>query len=64
MTSGASSNLFAALVRTDIGGSRPHADLTDFLIEKPTRYGAVDVGLKIPGTTEKMGHTGVDTPPN
>jgi alkylation response protein AidB-like acyl-CoA dehydrogenase len=61
LTNGSSSNLVAALVRTDNGGARSHDNLTAFLIEKPVGYGEVQPGLTIPGKIEKMGYKGVDT---
>jgi alkylation response protein AidB-like acyl-CoA dehydrogenase len=61
LTNGSTSNLIAALVRTDNGGERPHQNLTTFLVEKPVGYGEVVPGLTIPGKIEKMGYKGVDT---
>jgi alkylation response protein AidB-like acyl-CoA dehydrogenase len=61
LTNGSTSNLVAALVRTEDGGIRPHDNLTAFLIEKPVGYGEVEPGLTIPGKIEKMGYKGVDT---
>jgi len=61
VTNGSTSNLVAALVRTDNGGTRPHDNLTAFLIEKPVGFGEVEPGLTIPGKIEKMGYKGVDT---
>jgi alkylation response protein AidB-like acyl-CoA dehydrogenase len=61
LTNGSTSNLVAALVRTENGGIRPHDNLTAFLIEKPVGYGEVEPGLTIPGRIEKMGYKGVDT---
>jgi alkylation response protein AidB-like acyl-CoA dehydrogenase len=61
LTNGSTSNLVAALVRTDNGGARSHDNLTAFLIEKPVGYGEVQPGLTIPGKIEKMGYKGVDT---
>jgi alkylation response protein AidB-like acyl-CoA dehydrogenase len=61
LTNGSTSNLVAALVRTENGGARPHDNLTAFLIEKPVGYGEVEPGLTIPGKIEKMGYKGVDT---
>ena len=61
LTNGASSNLIAALVRTDEGAEAPHRNLTTFLIEKPTGFGEVKPGLLIPGKIDKLGYKGVDT---
>jgi butyryl-CoA dehydrogenase len=61
VTNGSTSNLVAALVRTENGGQRPHQNLTTFLIEKPVGYGEVVAGLTIPGKIDKMGYKGVDT---
>ena len=61
LTNGASSNLVAALVRTDEGAEAPHRNLTTFLIEKPTGFGEVLPGLVIPGKIDKLGYKGIDT---
>jgi alkylation response protein AidB-like acyl-CoA dehydrogenase len=61
LTNGASSNLVAALVKTDEGAARPHQNLTAFLIEKPSGFGEVAPGLIIPGKIDKMGYKGIDT---
>ncbi|GAA2069034.1 acyl-CoA dehydrogenase family protein [Williamsia deligens] len=61
LTNGASSTLVAVLVRTDEGASRPHDDLTAFLIEKPAGFGEVVPGVTIPGKIDKMGYKGIDT---
>jgi butyryl-CoA dehydrogenase len=61
LTNGSTSNLVTALVRTDNVGTRPHDNLTAFLIEKPVGIGEVAPGLTIPGKIEKMGYKGVDT---
>jgi alkylation response protein AidB-like acyl-CoA dehydrogenase len=61
LTNGASSNLVAALVKTDEGADRPHRNLTTFLIEKPVGFGTVAPGLVIPGKIEKLGYKGIDT---
>jgi alkylation response protein AidB-like acyl-CoA dehydrogenase len=61
LTNGSTSNLVAALVRTENGGARPHDNLSAFLIEKPVGCGEVEPGLIIPGKIEKMGYKGVDT---
>lgn len=61
LTNGSTASLVAALVRTDEGQSRPHDNLTTFLIEKPTGIGTVAPGLTIPGKIHKMGYKGVDT---
>lgn len=61
LTNGASSNLVAVLVRTDLGAEQPHRNLTAFLIEKPTGFGEVAPGLTIPGKIDKLGYKGIDT---
>ncbi|WP_024793661.1 acyl-CoA dehydrogenase family protein [Tomitella biformata] len=61
LTNGASSTLVAALVRTDEGASRPHQNLTTFLIEKPAGFGEVVPGITIPRKLDKMGYKGIDT---
>jgi alkylation response protein AidB-like acyl-CoA dehydrogenase len=61
LTNGGTSTLTAVLVKTDEGASRPHQNLTCFLVEKPVGYGEVAPGLIIPGKIEKMGYKGVDT---
>jgi alkylation response protein AidB-like acyl-CoA dehydrogenase len=61
LTNGASSNLIALLVRTEEGASKPHRNLTTFLVEKPEGFGEVAPGLTIPGKIDKMGYKGVDT---
>ncbi len=61
LTNGATSNLVAALVRTDEGADKPHRNLTAFLIEKPTGFGTVAPGLVIPGKIDKLGYKGIDT---
>jgi alkylation response protein AidB-like acyl-CoA dehydrogenase len=61
LTNGASSNLVAALVRTDEGADKPHRNLTTFLIEKPVGFGEVAPGLVIPGKIDKLGYKGIDT---
>ncbi|GAA2800580.1 acyl-CoA dehydrogenase family protein [Crossiella cryophila] len=61
LTNGGTSNLTAVLVRTDEGAPKPHQNLTTFLVEKPTGYGEVLPGLKVPGKIDKMGYKGVDT---
>ncbi len=61
LTNGASSNLVAALVRTDEGADKPHRNLTAFLIEKPSGFGEVAPGLTIPGKIDKLGYKGIDT---
>ena len=61
LTNGASSNLVAALVRTDEGADSPHRNLTAFLIEKPEGFGEVAPGLSVPGKISKLGYKGIDT---
>ena len=61
LTNGGSSTLVAALVRTEEGAAKPHANLTTFLIEKPAGFGEVRPGLTIPGKIDKMGYKGIDT---
>jgi alkylation response protein AidB-like acyl-CoA dehydrogenase len=61
LTNGASSNLVAALVKTDEGADKPHRNLTTFLIEKPVGFGTVAPGLVVPGKIEKLGYKGIDT---
>ena len=61
LTNGGTSTLTAVLVKTDEGASRPHQNLTCFLVEKPVGYGEVAPGLIIPGKIDKMGYKGVDT---
>ena len=61
LTNGGTSNLTAALVKTDEGAEKAHQNLTTFLVEKPTGYGEVAPGLTVPGKIDKMGYKGVDT---
>ena len=61
LTNGGSSTLVAALVRTEEGAAKPHANLTTFLIEKPAGFGEALPGLTIPGKIDKMGYKGIDT---
>ncbi|QSE79812.1 acyl-CoA dehydrogenase family protein [Rhodococcus koreensis] len=61
LTNGGSSTLVAALVRTEEGAAKPHANLTTFLIEKPAGFGEVLPGLTVPGKIDKMGYKGIDT---
>jgi alkylation response protein AidB-like acyl-CoA dehydrogenase len=61
LTNGASASLVALLARTPEGASRPHANLTTFLIEKEPGFGTPRPGLTIPGKIHKMGYRGVDT---
>jgi alkylation response protein AidB-like acyl-CoA dehydrogenase len=61
VTNGASANLIALLARTPEGASRPHGNLTAFLIEKDSGFGTPRQGLTIPGKIHKMGYRGVDT---
>ncbi|MFE9327550.1 acyl-CoA dehydrogenase family protein [Nocardia sp. NPDC052278] len=61
LTNGATSNLTAVLVKTDLGAAKAHENLTTFLVEKPTGFGEVLPGLTIPRKIDKMGYKGVDT---
>ncbi|GLZ46713.1 acyl-CoA dehydrogenase [Actinomycetospora sp. NBRC 106375] len=61
LTNGGSSNLTAALVKTDEGGEKPYQNLTTILVDKERGFGKVAEGLSIPGKIEKMGYKGVDT---
>ena len=61
VTNSASANLIALLARTPEGASRPHGNLTTFLIEKDSGFGTPRPGLTIPGKIHKMGYRGVDT---
>jgi alkylation response protein AidB-like acyl-CoA dehydrogenase len=61
LTNGASANLVALLARTPEGASRPHRNLTAFLIEKDSGFGQTRPGLTVPGKIHKMGYKGVDT---
>lgn len=61
LTNGATSSLVAVLVRTPLGGDRPHQNLTTFLVEKTPGYGEVAPGLTVPGKIDKMGYKGIDT---
>jgi alkylation response protein AidB-like acyl-CoA dehydrogenase len=64
LTNGGSSNLVAVLVRTDDEAapeSSVYKKMTTFLVEKPSGFGEVRPGLRVPGKIEKMGYKGVDT---
>ncbi len=61
LTNGASSSLVALLARTDEGASKPHGNLTVFLIEKEPGLGVTRPGLTVPGKIHKLGYKGVDT---
>jgi alkylation response protein AidB-like acyl-CoA dehydrogenase len=61
LTNGASANLVALLARTPSADSRPHRNLTAFLIEKDSGFGETRPGLTVPGKIAKMGYKGVDT---
>ncbi|WP_459547058.1 acyl-CoA dehydrogenase family protein [Nocardia sp. X0981] len=61
LTNGATSNLTAVLVKTDLGAPKPHRNLTTLLVDKPEGYGEVLPGLTIPRKIDKMGYKGVDT---
>jgi alkylation response protein AidB-like acyl-CoA dehydrogenase len=61
LTNGATSSLVALLARTDEGASKPHGNLTVFLIEKEPGLGQTRPGLTVPGKIHKLGYKGVDT---
>ncbi len=64
LTNGGSANLVAVLVRTDLGDenrSRPHQNMSTFLVEKESGFGETAQGVTIPGKIEPMGYKGVDT---
>ena len=61
LTNGATSSLIALLAKTDEGASRPHGNLTGFLIEKNPGFGQTRPGLAVPGKIHKLGYRGVDT---
>ena len=61
LTNGGSANLVALLVKTDEGKSKPHQNLTTFLVEKESGFGETAQGITVPGKIEKMGYKGVDT---
>ncbi|MEO6795139.1 MAG: acyl-CoA dehydrogenase family protein [Mycobacterium sp.] len=61
LTNGATSTLVAVLVHTDEGADTRHRNMTAFLVEKPTGFGEVLPGLKIPGKLDKLGYKGIDT---
>ena len=61
LTNGASANLVAVLVKTDLGHDSPHKNMTTFLIDKTEGFGETAQGVTVPGKIEKMGYKGVDT---
>lgn len=61
LTNGASANLVAVLVKTDLGADSPHKNMTTFLIDKESGFGETAQGVSVPGKIEKMGYKGVDT---
>ncbi|MGH3821418.1 MAG: acyl-CoA dehydrogenase family protein [Pseudonocardiaceae bacterium] len=61
LTNGATSTLVATLVKTEEGAVKAHHNLTTLLVDKPTGYGEVAPGLRVPGKIDKMGYKGVDT---
>lgn len=61
LTNGASANLVAVLVKTDLGQDGAHKNMTTFLIDKESGFGETAQGVTVPGKIEKMGYKGVDT---
>ena len=61
LTNGASANLVAVLVKTDLGADGAHKNMTTFLIDKESGFGETAQGVSVPGKIEKMGYKGVDT---
>ena len=61
LTNGASANLVAVLVKTDLGHDSPHKNMTTFLIDKTEGFGETAQGVTVPGKIDKMGYKGVDT---
>ncbi|UPK74051.1 acyl-CoA dehydrogenase family protein [Nocardioidaceae bacterium SCSIO 66511] len=64
LTNGGSANLVALLVRTDLDDenrSKPHQNMSTFLVEKESGFGETAQGITVPGKLEKMGYKGVDT---
>ena len=61
LTNGASANLVAVLVKTDLGHDSPHKNMTTVLIDKTEGFGETAQGVTVPGKIEKMGYKGVDT---
>jgi alkylation response protein AidB-like acyl-CoA dehydrogenase len=61
LTNGARAGLVALLVKTDVGGGSPHANMTALLLEKETGFGEVGNGIRVPDRIEKMGYKGVET---
>jgi alkylation response protein AidB-like acyl-CoA dehydrogenase len=61
LTNGGSSNLVAVLTKTDLGEKSVYRNMTTFLVEKESGFGATAPGLLVPGKIEKMGYKGVDT---
>jgi alkylation response protein AidB-like acyl-CoA dehydrogenase len=62
LTNGASARLVALLARTSEGATRPHRNLTAFLIEKESGFGQTRPGLTVTAKIPKMG-TRESTPP-
>ena len=61
LTNGGSSNLTAVLVKTDTGDDSVYKNMSTFLIDKESGFGAQANGITVPGKIEKMGYKGVDT---
>jgi alkylation response protein AidB-like acyl-CoA dehydrogenase len=61
ITNGGTANLVAVLVKTDTGAESVYKNMTTFLIEKPSGFGAVMPGVTVPGKIDKMGYKGVDS---
>lgn len=61
LTNGATAGLVALLAKTGEGGTRPHQNLTAFLVEKDPGFGETRPGLTVPGKIHKLGYRGVDT---
>jgi len=61
LTNGGSSNLVAVLTTGDLGAESVYRNMTTFLVEKESGFGATAAGLLVPGKIEKMGYKGVDT---
>src|SRR6202047_5509511 len=55
LTNGASARLVALLARTPEGATRPHRNLTAFLIEKESGSGRRDPGSRCPGRSPRWG---------
>jgi alkylation response protein AidB-like acyl-CoA dehydrogenase len=61
LTNGGSSTLVAVLTKTDTGEKSVYRNMTTFLVEKESGFGATAPGLLVPGKIDKMGYKGVDT---